>query len=306
VAAGILYVPWVPNLIYQATHTGAPWSHAPGIGTPILISRDLLGGDRVTVALFLGCVAGLGAYFTRRLRRTPEAVALWTLFSLAVATLLVAWLSSQITPAYVSRYFAPVLPAMLLIAALGCARARVVGLLAVAATVAFLLHPSTFAYLHKSDMRDIAGQLDAQLHPGDLVVVAQPEQTPLAYYYLPSGLRYATTIGAVNQPSYMNWVDALGRLQRANPAPTLDPLVAQLRPGQDLLYLRPLTEGVLNWQAPWTRLVRRRAAEWGAILQADVKQGVLKPVAWAPHDYQEALFEPMSAVLYQKVAGDLH
>jgi mannosyltransferase len=305
-AAGVLYVPWLPNLLYQAAHTGAPWSHAPGFGTPILISRELLGGDRVTVTLFLGCVAGLGAYFTRRMRRTPEAVALWTLIALAFATLLVAWLSSQITPAYVSRYFAPVLPAMLLIAALGAGRARVLGLLAVAATVIFMLHPSTFAYPHKSDMRDIAGQVNSMLHPGDLVVVAQPEQTPLAWYYLPSGLHYATTIGPVPDPSYMNWVNALGRLQRADPTSTLAPLVANLRRGQDLLYLRPLTEGTLNWKAPWTRLIRRRAAEWGALLQADVRGGVLKPVAWAPHAYQEALFEPMSAVLYQKVTSDIH
>jgi hypothetical protein len=306
VAAGVLYLPWLPNLIYQASHTGAPWSHAPGFGTPILISRELLGGDRVTVTLFLGCVAGLAAYFTRRLRRTPEAVALWTLIAIAFATLAVAWLSSQITPAYVSRYFAPVLPALLLIAALGCARARLLGLLAVAATVVFMLHPSTFAYPHKSDMRDIAGQVNPLLHAGDLVVVAQPEQTPLAWYYLPPGMRYASAIGPIADPSYMNWVDALGRLQRANPASTLAPMVASLRAGQELLYLRPLTEGTLNWKAPWTRLVRRRAAEWGALLQADVNRGELKVVAWAPHDYQEALFEPMSAVLYRKVSGDLH
>jgi hypothetical protein len=29
---------------------------------------------------------------------------------------------------------------------------------------------------------------------------------------------------------------------------------------------------------------------------------MLKQVAWAPHDYQEALFEPDSAVLYRKVS----
>ncbi len=305
VAAGVLYIPWLPNLIYQATHTGAPWSHAPGGGTPILISRDLLGGDRVTVTLFLGCVAGVAALFTRRLRRTPEAVALWTLIALATATLLVAWLSSQITPAYVSRYFAPVLPAILLIAALGCGRARLLGLLAVAASVAFVLHPGNFAYPHKSDMRDISGQVTPLLHRGDLVLVAQPEETPLAWYYLPSGLRYATTIGPVSDPTYMNWVGALGRLQSADPAATLDPMLASMRPGQQLLYLRPLTEGVLNWEAPWTRLIRRRAAEWGALLQADVREGLLRPVAWAPHAYQEALQVPMSGVLYRRTRDHL-
>jgi hypothetical protein len=303
VAAGILFIPWIPNLIYQATHTGAPWSHAPGLGTPILISRDLLGGDRVTIALIIGCVAGLAALFTRRLRRSHDALALWTLLAIAVATLAVAWLSSQITPAYVSRYFAPVLPAILLIAALGCARAGIVGLAVVIATIVFLVpHPSQFAYPVKSDMRDVAGQVAPLLHRGDLVVVAQPEQTPLAWYYLPPGLRYATSIGMAPDPSYMNWVDALGRLQRANPAATLDPLVAGLRGGQQLLYVQPLTEGVQNWEAPWTRLVRRRAAEWGALLAADIRRGVLKPVAWAPHDYQEALFEPDSALLLRKVS----
>jgi hypothetical protein len=81
--------------------------------------------------------------------------------------------------------------------------------------------------------------------------------------------------------------------------------VASLRPGRQLLYLRPLTEGTLNWKAPWTRLIRRRAADWGALLQSDVKEGMLTTVAWAPHDYQEALFEPMSAVLYRKTRDHL-
>ncbi|HZO77282.1 MAG TPA: glycosyltransferase family 39 protein [Solirubrobacteraceae bacterium] len=302
-AAGILFIPWIPNFIYQATHTGAPWSHAPGLGTPILISRDLLGGDRVTIALIIGCIAGLGALFTRRLRRSHDAVALWTLIVLGLATLLVAWLSSQITPAYVSRYFAPVLPAILLIAALGCARAGVVGIAVLIATVIFLVpHPGQFAYPIKSDMRNVAGQVGPLMHRGDLVVVAQPEQTPLAWYYLPGGLNYANSIGRVSDPSYMNWVHAQSRLQRANPAATLGPMVSSLRRGQQLLYVRPLTEGVENWEAPWTRLVRRRAAEWGALLQADVRHGVLKQIAWAPHDYQEALFEPDSAVLYRKVS----
>ncbi|MBV9166726.1 MAG: glycosyltransferase family 39 protein [Solirubrobacterales bacterium] len=301
--AGVLFIPWLPNVIYQATHTGAPWSHAPGLGTPLLISRDLLGGDRVTIALILGCVAGLAALFTRRLRRSHDAVGLWTLIAIAAGTLAIAWLGSQITPAYVSRYFAPVLPAILLIAALGCARAGIVGIAVVVATIAFLVpHPSQFAYPVKSDMRDVAGEVGPQLHRGDLVVVAQPEQTPLAWYYLPPGLSYATSIGRLSDPSYMNWVDALGRLQRADPAATLDPMVASLRPGQQLLYVRPLTEGVQNWEAPWTRLIRRRAAEWGGILQSDVSRGVLKQVAWAPHNYQEALFEPDSAVLYRKLS----
>jgi mannosyltransferase len=300
VAAGILYLPWLPNLLYQAAHTAAPWSNRPGFGTPILISRNVLGGDRVTLTLLLGSAVGLGSLFTRKLRRTREATVLWTLILFPVATLLVAWLASQANPAYVPRYFAPVVASLLLIAAFGCSRAGILGIAAIAISCLFLVNPSSIAPPYKSDMRDISGELSPMLHPGDLVVVGQPEQTSLAWYYLPSGLRFANTIGPVSDPSYMNWVDALSRLQHANPAATLNPLVASLRPGQQLLYVRPLTEGVKNWEAPWTQLVRRRAAQWGAILWADMQKGILKAEAWAPHDYPGAPDIADSAVLYVK------
>ncbi len=300
VAAGILYVPWLPNFLYQAGHTAAPWSTKPGLGTPILISRQVLGGDRVTVVLLAACAVGLWPLFTRRMRRTKEAAVLWSLIIFPVVTLAVAWLSSQVNPAYVPRYFAPVVASILLIAAFGCARAGVIGLGALVLSVVFLLNPSSVASSYKSDMRDVGGQMSPLLHPGDLVISGQPEQTPLAWYYLPDGLRYANTIGPVSDPSYMNWVDADTRLKDADPQTTLSPLVASLRPGQQLLYVRPLTEGVKNWQAPWTELVRRRSAQWGAILQADVNGGILKVVALAPQYYRGAPDIADSAVLYKK------
>jgi hypothetical protein len=302
VGAGILFLPWLPNLIYQADHTAAPWSRAPRFGTPVLISRQVLGGDRVTLVLFSACVVGCWSLFARRLRRSPEAVALWTLIALGLGTLVVAWIASQANPAYVPRYFAPVVASILLIAAFGSARSGALGILAVALSAIFLINPGTAAPSTKSDMRDISGGLSARLHPGDLVVVGQPEQTPLAWYYLPAGLRYANTIGPVRDPSYMDWVNAKKRLQNASPAATLDPLIASLRPGQQLLFVRPLTVGVENWDEPWTQLVRRRSAQWGAILQADVAAGVLKPVAVAPHNYVQACCVADSAVLYDKTA----
>jgi mannosyltransferase len=300
VAAGILYVPWLPTFLYQAAHTAAPWSTKPGFGTPILISRQVLGGDRVTVVLLAGCAVGLWPLFTRKLRGSKDAALLWTLILLPVVTLLAAWLSSQINPGYVPRYFAPVVASILLIAAFGCARAGWVGLGAVALSAVFLLNPGSVASGYKSDMKDVGGEMQRLVRAGDLVVSGQPEQTPLAWYYLPDGLRYANTIGPVSNPSYMNWVDALKRLQNANPQTTLGPLVASLGPGQQLLYVRPLTEGVKNWQAPWTKLIRRRSAQWGAILQADVDSGILKVVATAPHYYRGAPDIADSAVLYKK------
>ena len=87
------------------------------------------------------------------------------------------------------------------------------------------------------------------------------EQTPLAWYYLPNGLHYATPLGRVKDPAYMNWVFALRRLEQSNPQAVLTPLLASLRPGQQLLFIRPLTEGAKNWKAAWTALVRRRSAQ---------------------------------------------
>ncbi len=303
VGAGVLFLPWVPNFIYQATHTGAPWAPPPRFGAPVLISRDLMGGDRITVALVLAAVIGLATLFTRRYRRTTESTMAWALVTLPVSTLLLAWLASQVTPAFVSRYFAPILAALLLLAAWGAARAGIVGLVAIALSLLFVVHIASYSPQNKSDMRDIGGEMTGLLHSNAVVVNAQPDSTPLAWYYLPAAVHdYQTTIGPVKDPSYMDWVYALKRLQHASPQALLPPLVASLKPGQQLLYVRPLTEGANNWKSAWTQLVRRRAAQWGQILQDDVNRGVLKQVAVAPHNYRGASILAYSAVLYEKAS----
>ena len=79
----------------------------------------------------------------------------------------------------------------------------------------------------------------------------------------------------------------------------LPALLANLRPGQKVLFVRPLTEGVQNWKAPWTQLVRRRSAQWGAILAGDT---TLRQVQVAPQFYRGASTVGNSAVLYEKTA----
>lgn len=302
VGAGILFLPWLPTLLWQAANTAAPWAQPPRFGTPVLLSRDVMGGDRITMVLALPAIIGLGPLFTRRYRRSREWTALWSLIGVIAGTLAVAWVASQIHPAYVSRYFAPVIPALLLLIAWGCARAKLVGLVGVAVAIVFLANPFTYAPKFKSDMREVAAEMAPYLRTGDEVVVGQPEQTPLAWYYLPGGLRFANTAGLVSDPRYMDWVQALHRLTHTNPQSTLATVVNRLSPGQDLLFIRPLTEGAQNWQAPWTLMVRRRSAQWGEYLTDDVAHGILKPVAWAPHTYRGACCVADSAVLYQKVS----
>jgi mannosyltransferase len=302
VAAGVLFLPWLPNFIYQATHTGAPWAPTIRFGVPVLLSRDLLGSDRITVALLVAWIVGLAPLFTRRGRQTRDGTVMWALIWTIAGTLIIAWLASQITPAFVARYMAPILAGILLLAAWGAARSGVLGLVCIALTIAFVVHISSYAPRYKSDMQDISGVMTPLLHRGDLVVSAQPDSTPLAFYYLPAQLRYASTLGPVSDPSYMDWVYALKRLRNADPARILDPMVASLRPGQQLLFIRPLTEGANNWKSPWTSLVRLRAAQWGQILTDDVNRGVLKTVAAGPQSYRGAAILAYSAVLYQKAS----
>lgn len=298
-AAAVLYLPWVPTLLYQATHTGSPWDSAPNFGAPVQISRNLMGGDRATTALVLAAAIGLAALWARGRRSSREGLTMWTLMIFPTGTLAFGWVVSRFSPAWQYRYFAPILAALLLLAAWGLARARGVGLIALALVVIFWANPTSFTPQYKSDMRDISGEMSQYLHQGDLVVVGQPEQVPLAWYYLPAGLRFADLTGPTSDPQSMNWVHALPRLQHANPQATLAPLIDTLKPGQQILFVRPMTEGAKSWEAPWTQLVRRRSAQWGAILSAD--RG-LQPVWVAPHNYRGACCVGNSAVLYKKVA----
>jgi hypothetical protein len=224
---------------------------------------------------------------------------MFALLSLPIATLLLAWIASQVTPAWVSRYFAPILGAILLLAALGLSRAGVAGPVALALSCIFLINVASYTPKYKSNMRDIGGEMSPMLHPGDLVVSGQPDQIAVTWYYMRDGLQWASTIGPVSDPRYMNWVDALKRLQHANPTTTFDKLIGRLRVGQQVLFVRPLTEGAENWEAPWTQLVRRRSAQWGELFASD-KQ--LKEVAYAPHAYPGATILADSAVLYKKVS----
>jgi len=298
VGVALFYLPWLPTTIHQIGHDTSPWHYAPIVGAAL--PSQITGGDRVDVTLLVSLLVGCAPLAVAARRRSPEAVTIWALIVLAVLGILLARVGSVAGPTWVSRYFGVMVAPILLLAALGSARARVVGVIAIALTIAFCANPGSFAPGHKSDMQEIAAQMGPLLHQGDAVAVAQPEQAPLAYYYLPAGLRWSTTLGPLSRPSVMNWSGAYGRLQAAAPSTTIGGVVASLKTGQQLLVVRPLTEGAMNWKAPWPQLVRRRAAQWGKILDQDVADGTLAAVAVAPANYPSACCVASSAVLYRK------
>jgi mannosyltransferase len=297
----VLYIPWIPATIDQVRHATSPWHYAPLVGVDM--PGDLIGGDRMVAVLAVTLVTGAGPLLlTRAQRRSPAAIVMWALTVILLPAIALAAVADLAAPDWVARYFTLFVGPLLLLIALSAARARIVGVFVVVLCIAFGANPASFAAGHLSNMAQIANQTAPALHDGDLVVVAQPEQTPLAAYYMDSGLRFSTTTGPTSDPTTMDWMNAEQRLRDARPAATLGPLVASLRPGQQLLYVRPLTEGDRNWKRPYSELVRRRAAQWGQLLTEDVDNGTLKVVETAPDTYPGDCCVANSAVLYRKAS----
>jgi mannosyltransferase len=126
----------------------------------------------------------------------------------------------------------------------------------------------------------------------------QPEQTPLVDYHLAvPGLRYATPMGAVEDPMVMDWTEGEERMEAANTAQNLEPLLANLPRSGRVLLVHPVTTSRDDWDAPWTQLVRRRSAQWGQAMAEDRR---FERVAVVPDFYRRATRIGVRGVLYEK------
>ena len=268
-AVAAVYAPWLPSVVFQAAHTGAPWAQRP---SPLLLLA-------VPGALF-GYVA-YGALVValareRALRRVEEPVRVLAL--VAATTAAAAWAFSQVDPAWSTRYlavlFGPVLLALAAVLARG-SRWTVAALLCVA--VAWLLGGPAGG---KSNVRRVAAHISPQVRAGDLVVSTQPEQVPVLDRYLPGGLTYVTPLGAVTDPRVVDWRDGLPRLRHGRADRVLLPWVDGLPAGRRVLLVTPVfAHG--KARAPWLRAVRARTREWRVALHADPRLHEIATVARA-------------------------
>jgi len=295
----ILYLPWLPTFLYQTAHTGAPWAQSPSLAALAGVPAKLL-GETAEIALVLAAGAGLVAILSRPGGRRNDAAGR-TVIALAligVLTVVLAWLSSQVTPAWAPRYLATAVPPFLLLAAVGLGHAGRLGVaglvLAVVLSVAVDGPPG-----EKSNVRDVAEAVAPSLRPGDLVVATQPEQVPVLSYYLPAGLRYATLTGPVRDLGVTDWRDGVARLQRTSARRDLAPLLDRLRTGQRLVLVQPIIYDLKPWSAPWTELVRLRSEEWTQYLSNDRRLGVTLQHPTSPLPRRPI---PVQATVYLKTA----
>jgi hypothetical protein len=299
--AALLYLPWVPTLLHQVQHTGAPWLNSPDLGAPVQITRSLLGGGTPTVALVLGAGSGIAALLQRRVE-DKERTALLAGAVIVLGTLAAAWLVSQVSPAWTTRYLGVLLGPMLLLAALGLARAGALGLVALAIILVIWAVPRSFGLENKSNASDLRRAAVPELREDDLVLSMQPEQGPLLAYHLEDlggapDLRYGSQLGEVENERVMDWTNGYDRMKAATPSKNLEPLLASLPRGGRVLIVYPVTSSADDWDAPWTELVRRRGAQWGAALAADPR---FKLVGAVPPFYRRATRIGVRGVIYEK------
>jgi mannosyltransferase len=222
----VLYVPWLPSLVFQALHTGAPWSVRPS--ALYLVPAALAVAWRPRDELVLAGAAGL----------------------------VLAWVVSQVEPAWSPRYLFVLFGPVLLVLARRPAWA-------VAPMLAVLLFAPQVA---KSNARAVAASVAQSVRAGDLVVVTQPEQVPVLHRYLPAGVRYLTPLGAPADPSLTDWRDALPRLRRASAERVLLPRLRTLEPGRRVVLVMPVTDARSPWARAVRRRTREwRAALRGRL-----------------------------------------
>jgi mannosyltransferase len=290
--AVLLFAPWLPTLAFQVQHTGAPWSTRPGLDDLFRIPALLL-GTAAQLGLLLAAGAGAVVLLSRASGRlSPRGRALLVIGGLWLATVLVAFAASQVSPAWATRYLSVALPALLLVVAGGLAHAGRLGL--VCALVVAVIWAADGAPTDKSNVREIAEEIAPSLQPGDLVVSTQPEQIPVLSYYLPTDLRYATLWGPVDDLGVTDWRDGVERLRATDAERDLEPLIDALPRGRRLVLVEPITDVIGHWLAPWTELVRVRSTEWRQYVSNDPR---LEPVAVRPLDDESGANRVRATVL---------
>lgn len=292
--AALLYLPWVPTLLYQVQNTGAPWSQTPAPEQLLRAMGSVLGGSGAAMATLLAAGAGFAAVLA--LKRSRERRAVLAVLALGIGTLLLAWFVSQVSPAWAWRYFAVLVGPVLVGAAAGFARSGRLGVAGLAIVVLTGGIPHGIQEESRASERAVMRELEPELRQGDLVLTTHPERVPVLSYYLKPGLRYATLMGPVRADGYFDWTDALDRARRRRVANALMPWLNGLPVGRRLMFVRPIWSDGPSWDAPWTSLIRDKSRHWSRTLVDDPR---LRYVASAPHPYSR-LTAGVRAVVYEK------
>jgi len=262
VAGSLLFVPWVPTLLYQSAHTGAPWGD-PGRGLRTVLDTlgNLVNGyrDAGPVPVLLAEALIALAVFGRAVGRRRFEIDLGgreparTLALVTFGSLLVAIVASQVTgQAYAPRYASVVFPGVVLLIALGVAsfgdaRLRVAALTAMALLGVVGIRP-VMEY-ERTQAATVARHLRASAHPGDVVAYCPDQLGPSVSRLLPTSLPLTQlTYPKAEGPQFVDWVDYATTIRHTPVLPFAQMLLDRAGPGHSLW---------LVWSAGYKSLGRR-------------------------------------------------
>jgi mannosyltransferase len=227
---GLLFVPWLPSLLYQGAHTGTPWAR-PLRPTEMITNTlaDLGGGPQAEAVLLgwlLAAVAVLGVFGhaidgRRIVLDLRSQVSARPFLVFVAGTLAIASVVGYATGAtYASRYAAVFVPFLLILAAMGLAQVRsrplAVGLLAgllVLGGIGSVRNAAT----DRTDAGRSAAAVRANGRPGDVVLFCPDQLGPsTSRSRLLSGFDQVT-YPFLKRPQRVDWVDYTKRLAKADP-----------------------------------------------------------------------------------------
>jgi mannosyltransferase len=247
-AGGVLFLPWVPVLLYQSAHTGAPWGD-PGRGLRTVLDTlgALVNGYRdagpapVLLAEALIALAVFGRAVGRRRfeidlgGREPAR----TLALVTFGSLLLAVVASRVTgQAYAPRYASVVFPGVVLLLALGVAafgdpRLRAAALAVMALLGAVGIRP--VMQYERTQAATVARHLRASAQPGDVVAYCPDQLGPSVDRLLPASLGLTQlTYPKAEGPQFVDWVDYATAIRRTAVLPFAQMLLDRAGPGHSV------------------------------------------------------------------------
>jgi len=245
-AGGALFLPWVQVFVFQALHTGTPWTAPPGPADLLSVFGYFAGVGPWALLLdfvFFGLIVlGLFAHPGPRatsvvleLRAQPRARFPGLLL---VGTLALAVVAGAVTgAAFDQRYIAVVFPLFVVICALGlttCGSRKVTaGLLAVAC-VAGLLSAKQWDSQPRTQAVQIAADLNDHAQPGDMIVYCPDQLGPAVDRLLKVPGVTELTFPRMMGPQRIDWVDYVSYIQGTNVQAFAEGIKSKLNPGSTL------------------------------------------------------------------------
>jgi 4-amino-4-deoxy-L-arabinose transferase-like glycosyltransferase len=285
--AAAAFIPWLPTFAQQIRSTGAPWSHTPTVRGVVGELAALVRDERVLIAVVLGVSVGLAslvadAYRSRWSVHSADLQKAVAALFIGATPVAIGWVLAHLEPSWATRYLAVAVGPMILLVGLGLARARWVGVAAMAVIALLVTQPFTrispglgIAKDSKSNAGSIAALVQPALPSGSLVLASQPEAVPLFAHYLGAGYLYADPRGVVDDPQVMDWRDAEAAMEASSVPGRLAGTIAGLHPGDRVLFLTT-DSPPKDTDTAWIERIRERGQQWHQYLASTCLQPVMR------------------------------